>query len=263
LRATAGTGPRPSPRPRHVGLPRAGAPPQGAGAARAAVQERTRGQDLLGRGRRRAGRAGRGHRPAARAAGSVPRLGGGGGRGGPGGATRGGVLGRSHGSTRLELGDATGNATCSLPPPGGGRSVAEGDRVGVNLNRKSPHPGAQERADPPPPARGAQLRAKSAPGEGEEPRFTWLALEPLTGRAHPLRGHWAARGGPIVGDAIYGGAPRHGGPGLQLHAREVVVPLYKNREPIRVTAPVPAHMRETLTACGWNGEAEQMMEATP
>jgi tRNA pseudouridine32 synthase/23S rRNA pseudouridine746 synthase len=81
--------------------------------------------------------------------------------------------------------------------------------------------------------------------------LTWLALEPLTGRTHQLRVHCAAMGWPIVGDAIYGTAPRTGGPGLQLHSREIVVPLYKNREPIRVTAPVPAHMREWLTMCGW------------
>jgi len=41
---------------------------------------------------------------------------------------------------------------------------------------------------------------------------------------------------------------------LQLLSREVVVPLYKNREPVKVTAPVPAHMREGLLSCGWNGE---------
>jgi tRNA pseudouridine32 synthase / 23S rRNA pseudouridine746 synthase len=85
---------------------------------------------------------------------------------------------------------------------------------------------------------------------GGEPQFTWLALEPLTGRTHQLRVHCAAMGWPIVGDAIYGSAPRTGGPGLQLHSREIVVPLYKNRAPIRVTAPVPTHMREWLTACG-------------
>ena len=84
--------------------------------------------------------------------------------------------------------------------------------------------------------------------------LTWLALEPLTGRTHQLRVHCAEMGWPIVGDAIYGTAPRSGGPALQLHAREVVVPLYKNREPIRVTAPVPAHMRALLNACGWEGE---------
>jgi tRNA pseudouridine32 synthase/23S rRNA pseudouridine746 synthase len=66
--------------------------------------------------------------------------------------------------------------------------------------------------------------------------------------------HCAETGRPIVGDGIYGTAPRTGGPVLHLHAREIAVPLYKNRAPIRVTAPVPEHMRERLAACGWRGE---------
>jgi tRNA pseudouridine32 synthase / 23S rRNA pseudouridine746 synthase len=88
-------------------------------------------------------------------------------------------------------------------------------------------------------------------------RKSWLALEPLSGRTHQLRVHCAAMGWPIVGDAIYGTAPRAGGPGLHLHAREIAVPLYKNRPPIRVIAPVPAPMREILSLCGWQNAAER------
>jgi tRNA pseudouridine32 synthase / 23S rRNA pseudouridine746 synthase len=91
-------------------------------------------------------------------------------------------------------------------------------------------------------------------------QFTWLALEPLTGRTHQLRVHCAAMGWPIVGDTIYGNAPRTGGPGLHLHAREVVVPLYKNRPPITVSAPVPLHMHATLQACGWQGEVFRLVD---
>jgi tRNA pseudouridine32 synthase/23S rRNA pseudouridine746 synthase len=92
---------------------------------------------------------------------------------------------------------------------------------------------------------------------GRAPGLTWLALEPLTGRTHQLRVHGAAMGWPIVGDTIYGKAPRSGGPILHLHAREVVVPISKNRDPVRVTAPVPPHMHARLTACGWALEAAQ------
>jgi tRNA pseudouridine32 synthase/23S rRNA pseudouridine746 synthase len=81
--------------------------------------------------------------------------------------------------------------------------------------------------------------------------LTWLALEPLTGRTHQLRVHCAEMGWPIVGDAIYGDAPRTGGPPLHLHAREVTVPISKHKPPVKVTAPVPEHMRELLVACGW------------
>jgi tRNA pseudouridine32 synthase/23S rRNA pseudouridine746 synthase len=98
-----------------------------------------------------------------------------------------------------------------------------------------------------------------------EGNLTWLALEPVTGRTHQLRVHCAAMGFPIFGDDIYGNeasqrrarqikfVPRADAPGLQLHAREIVVPISKNKEPVRVLAPVPDHMRARLTACGWNG----------
>jgi tRNA pseudouridine32 synthase/23S rRNA pseudouridine746 synthase len=89
---------------------------------------------------------------------------------------------------------------------------------------------------------------------GRTPGLSWLALEPVTGRTHQLRVHCAAMGWPIVGDSIYGSAARTGDPMLHLHAREIVVPLSKNKPPVRVTAPVPPHMRERLTACGWAGD---------
>jgi len=82
--------------------------------------------------------------------------------------------------------------------------------------------------------------------------LTWLALEPLTGRTHQLRVHCAETGFPVLGDNIYGSAPRSGGPALHLHSREIVVPISKNKAAVKVTAPVPAHMQETLRACGWH-----------
>jgi tRNA pseudouridine32 synthase/23S rRNA pseudouridine746 synthase len=105
--------------------------------------------------------------------------------------------------------------------------------------------------DPPPPGEG-----NGGESSASEKGLTWLALEPLTGRTHQLRVHCAEMGFPIVGDPIYGTAPRTGGPILHLHSREIVVPLSKNKPPIRVTAPVPPHMRERLAACGWTDEEE-------
>jgi tRNA pseudouridine32 synthase / 23S rRNA pseudouridine746 synthase len=84
--------------------------------------------------------------------------------------------------------------------------------------------------------------------------MTWLALTPVTGRTHQLRVHCAATGWPIVGDNIYGNAPRFAGPVMHLHAREVTVPLSKNKPPVHVVAPVPEHMRERLAACGWSDD---------
>jgi tRNA pseudouridine32 synthase/23S rRNA pseudouridine746 synthase len=101
---------------------------------------------------------------------------------------------------------------------------------------------------------------------GRDEGKTWLALEPLTGRTHQLRVHCAEMGFPIVGDDIYGKAPPpdrrvapsggrlSGGPPLHLHARQVTVPISKNKPPVQVEAPVPAYMRELLKACGWRDQ---------
>ena len=91
-------------------------------------------------------------------------------------------------------------------------------------------------------------------------QLTWLALEPVTGRTHQLRVHCAEQGWPIVGDTIYGNAPRIGGPPLHLHSREIIVPLYKNRDPIKVMAPAPLTMQERLYACGWQGEVFHLVD---
>ena len=106
-----------------------------------------------------------------------------------------------------------------------------------------------------------RVLGRAPPISGEESGIAWLALEPVTGRTHQLRVHCAEMGWPIVGDTIYGTAPRTGGPGLHLHARDIVVPLYKNRVPIRVIAPVPPHMRERLLLCGWHGEEAEIPPA--
>jgi tRNA pseudouridine32 synthase/23S rRNA pseudouridine746 synthase len=74
-----------------------------------------------------------------------------------------------------------------------------------------------------------------------------LALEPLTGRTHQLRVHCAALGFPIVGDPIYG-TGRGGAERLHLHARAIIIPLYKNKDPILVEAPAPPDMGPSLAA---------------
>src|SRR3954466_1747322 len=72
--------------------------------------------------------------------------------------------------------------------------------------------------------------------------LSWLALEPVTGRTHQLRVHCASSGFPIYGDNIYGNGPRFGEPTLHLHAREIVIPISRNKDPVRVVAPAPAHL---------------------
>lgn len=91
-----------------------------------------------------------------------------------------------------------------------------------------------------------RLRGRSSDGA-----LSWLEMSPITGRTHQLRVHAKALGCPIAGDPIYGSGPRFGGAGLQLHARRIVVPLYPKKPPVAIEAPVPAHMEERLTACGY------------
>ena len=164
-------------------------------------------------------------------------------------------------------------AASSSPPPCG-EGLGMGVAVGGHTSCKNDDPPPQ----PSPNANSAEPgQARVPPGEGVDRasgeavatrqhsgaaahHLTWLALEPLTGRTHQLRVHCAAMGWPILGDCVYGSAPRTGGPGLHLHAREIVVPLYKNRAPIQVTAPVPPHMHERLRACGWSGETLKASE---
>ncbi|WP_315742599.1 MULTISPECIES: RNA pseudouridine synthase [unclassified Bradyrhizobium] len=102
-------------------------------------------------------------------------------------------------------------------------------------------------------AHSARADTEAATGSTST-KLTWLAMEPVTGRTHQLRVHAAAMGWPIVGDNIYGNGPRLGEPRLHLHAREISIPLSKNKPPVHVVAPAPAHMHERLKACGWQGE---------
>jgi tRNA pseudouridine32 synthase/23S rRNA pseudouridine746 synthase len=166
------------------------------------------------------------------------------------------VLGRSYASSAASasLGSPPTCGTDSPAPCGGETSRARSEGSGVGVHGKT------ARVDPPlqpSPARGEGAQRAVGESETSSPKLiklTWLAMEPVTGRTHQLRVHSAAMGWPIVGDNIYGNGPRLGEPRLHLHAREISVPLSKNKPPVQVVAPAPAHMQERLRACGWNGE---------
>jgi 23S rRNA pseudouridine955/2504/2580 synthase len=91
-------------------------------------------------------------------------------------------------------------------------------------------------------------------------KASWLALLPVTGRTHQLRAHCAAIGTPILGDAKYGGAAAHlaGAPGakrLHLHARSLAIP-HPLGGILRVTAPLPRHMRQSWEFFGFADDVE-------
>src|SRR5205823_13529744 len=90
-------------------------------------------------------------------------------------------------------------------------------------------------------------------------RASWLALLPVTGRTHQLRAQCAALGTPILGDGKYGGsrAQLAGGVAAQrlhLHARSLEIPL-PGGGTLRVTAPLPPHMRKTWEFFGFHSDA--------
>lgn len=78
---------------------------------------------------------------------------------------------------------------------------------------------------------------------------SWLELRPRTGRTHQVRVHCTALGTPVIGDVAYGGPA---GPMLHLHARAISLPLYPNRAPVTVVAPVPPHMLAALLRLGYD-----------
>jgi 23S rRNA pseudouridine955/2504/2580 synthase len=89
---------------------------------------------------------------------------------------------------------------------------------------------------------------------------SWLALLPVTGRTHQLRAHCAALGTPILGDAKYGSAAAHlaGVPGMKqvhLHARSLSIP-HPLGGTLRVTAPLPRHMRQSWEFFGFPDDVE-------
>ncbi|PYF02134.1 RNA pseudouridylate synthase [Rhodopseudomonas faecalis] len=172
------------------------------------------------------------------------------------------VLGRyvPEGAAAAPATEPEGSAANNSPPPCGQGSGVGCDSGDLSLGHPPPQPspargegarGAPGNASGETAVESSQTAAEHAASSG---RLTWLALEPITGRTHQLRVHCAAMGWPIVGDNIYGNGPRFGEPTLHLHARQISIPLSRNKPPVVVTAPVPPHLHQRMRSCGWNGE---------
>lgn len=87
-------------------------------------------------------------------------------------------------------------------------------------------------------------------------KLSWLLMQPITGRTHQLRAHAAHIGHPIVGDSKYFDIENWELPGgiqnrLHLLARRIVIP-HPDGGTLDVTAPLPAHMRQSWTVLGFD-----------
>jgi 23S rRNA pseudouridine955/2504/2580 synthase len=136
-----------------------------------------------------------------------------------------------------------------------GRPKPAQGRVDLALAKRGGAGGERVRADAEDGKRAvSHYRVVESAGE----RASWLALMPVTGRTHQLRAHCAAIGTPILGDFKYGGvqAMLAGLPTtrqLHLHARALALP-HPAGGTLRVTAPLPPHMRESWDFFGFLGD---------
>jgi 23S rRNA pseudouridine1911/1915/1917 synthase len=69
-----------------------------------------------------------------------------------------------------------------------------------------------------------------------------VRCELVTGRTHQIRVHLAARGWPVLGDAIYG-EPHPAVPRQALHAWRASMPHPVTRAPLTIEAPLPTDLR--------------------
>jgi 23S rRNA pseudouridine1911/1915/1917 synthase len=71
-----------------------------------------------------------------------------------------------------------------------------------------------------------------------------------TGRTHQIRVHMASIGHPLVGDALYGGAPAAGLGRQGLHAFRLAFVHPQTQQPMTFLAPPPADLREAFQTWG-------------
>ena len=80
---------------------------------------------------------------------------------------------------------------------------------------------------------------------------SFIEAKPKTGRTHQIRVHLASIGAPIIGDPLYGDLSKEDrAQSIMLHARRVIIPISKNKEPVIVEAPPPEWMTAGLASLG-------------
>jgi 23S rRNA pseudouridine1911/1915/1917 synthase len=109
--------------------------------------------------------------------------------------------------------------------------------------------------------RGGQPSVTRYERLGTSEGFSVLRLRLITGRTHQIRVHVAAKGWPIVGDAVYGRkfARTTGGetvavarafPRQALHAWRLTLRQPTSGKPLSIVAPLPEDLRQLSKALG-------------
>ncbi len=101
-------------------------------------------------------------------------------------------------------------------------------------------------------AEDGQVAATTYRTLAQKDGLSFIEAKPKTGRTHQIRVHLASIGAPILGDPQYGDltAAERAGP-MMLHARRVIIPISKNKEPVLIEAPAPEKMAQWLEPLGY------------
>ena len=76
-------------------------------------------------------------------------------------------------------------------------------------------------------------------------KYTLVAVNPITGRSHQIRAHFAAIGHPLAGDKKYGGHPTPFGQSQLLHCRRLSAPAQEESHRTW-EAPLPPKMQQCV-----------------
>lgn len=120
---------------------------------------------------------------------------------------------------------------------------------------------ARDKPAQPAVSRYRRLRTAEAPfaaGPYPTARYSLVQAEPLTGRLHQLRRHFAHIRHPIIGDTTHGDGHQNRAfrehfaiHRLMLMARSLRLPHPRHGHPVTITAPLPASFTEVVRALGW------------